>query len=97
MAQLAISKLKGELFPDREFRHVGDWPPNQSPLLINSLSLFCREFMILKRQLSILDIRIKQVQGILKKGQDRGALVKPRLSLNSVNLGRIRGHQIFCR
>lgn len=48
-----------------------------SPLLMPFLLQFFRGFMNLKGQLSILDPRIKEVKGIRKKGQDKGAPIKP--------------------
>lgn len=57
---------------------------------------FFRGFMSLKRQLSIfLDQRIKEVKGIQKKDQDSGALIKPWLSVNNLDLGGKRSYELL--
>lgn len=72
MASFTISKLNGGLSFNMlvNSRHIN------SPLLMPLLLRFFRGFMNLKGQLSILDPRMKEVKGIQKKGQDRGALIK---------------------
>lgn len=73
MASFTTSKLNKGL----SFNMLVNSHHINSPLLMPFLLQFFRGFMNLKGQLSILDPRIKEVKGIRKKGQDKGALIKP--------------------